>query len=220
MLVYGISGVGKTMLSATAPAPIVISAERGLLSLNRANQQKVFGKFVDVPVIQATTLADFEEAFRLVATDARFKSFETIVLDSISEIAEKILIGCKESNRDGRAAYGEMQDQVLDLIRRFRDLPGKHVVLLAKLESGFVEAEGANLLIPSMPGKQLTKDLPYFFDEVLALHQIKNPDGRKFRTLRAQSDLVYFSKDRSGSLDELNPPDISAIINKIRNQTP
>ena len=33
MMVYGASGVGKTRLTTTCPNPIIISAEKGLLSL-------------------------------------------------------------------------------------------------------------------------------------------------------------------------------------------
>ena len=40
-VVYGFSGVGKTVLCSTAPKPIVLSAESGLLSLSK----------VDIPYI-------------------------------------------------------------------------------------------------------------------------------------------------------------------------
>lgn len=43
-IVYGRAGIGKTMLVATAPAPFLISAESGLLSLREQNITKVFGE--------------------------------------------------------------------------------------------------------------------------------------------------------------------------------
>ena len=45
-LVYGESGVGKTVLCSTAPDPIIISAESGLLSLRKK----------DIPVIEINSL--------------------------------------------------------------------------------------------------------------------------------------------------------------------
>ncbi len=41
-LIYGESGVGKTWLCQTAPKPVIISAEKGLLTL----------KHVNIPVIE------------------------------------------------------------------------------------------------------------------------------------------------------------------------
>jgi Cdc6-like AAA superfamily ATPase len=52
-LVYGRAGVGKTMLTATAPKPLLISAEAGLLSL----------RHVSVPVKIVHTLTDIYDVF-------------------------------------------------------------------------------------------------------------------------------------------------------------
>lgn len=42
-LVYGGSGTGKTVLSATLPTPVLISAEAGVLSLRKDNLERLFG---------------------------------------------------------------------------------------------------------------------------------------------------------------------------------
>ena len=51
VLVYGKAGVGKTVLCATAPKPVIISAEAGLLSLQGA----------DIPVIEVKNIEDLVE---------------------------------------------------------------------------------------------------------------------------------------------------------------
>ena len=83
--------MGKTLLCATAPTPIIISAESGLLSLNKQNQQKILGKVVDIPVVTVTNYTELEEAYQWIVNDPHAQQFETICLDSISEIAEKVL---------------------------------------------------------------------------------------------------------------------------------
>jgi hypothetical protein len=69
-----------------------------------------------------------------------------------------------------------MNTTMQDLIRAFRDLPGKHVFMTAKLEKSGDEM-GRILYNPGMPGKSLTQGLPYFFDEVLALRVEKDAEG-------------------------------------------
>ena len=51
-----------------------------------------------------------------------------------SEIAEVVLSEERARTKDPRQAYGAMADQMQQLIRMFRDLPNKHVVMTSKLE--------------------------------------------------------------------------------------
>ena len=66
--------------------------------------------------------------------------------------------------------------RVHELIRAFRDLPGRHVYMSAKLEKSQDEM-GRVFYAPSMPGNKTGQQLPYFFDEVLALRVEKDADG-------------------------------------------
>jgi hypothetical protein len=107
-----------------------------------------------------------------------------------------------------------MQEQMADIIRAFRDLPGKHVYMSAKLEKSNDEM-GKMLYNPGMPGKILTQGLPYFFDEVLALRVERDGEGVTQRALMCDSDGLWLAKDRSGKLDGWEAPDLGAIIAKI-----
>ena len=118
------------------------------------------------------------------------------------------------SAEDGRAAYGEMNTTMQELIRAFRDLPGKHVYMSAKLEKSTDEM-GKMLYNPGMPGKSLTQGLPYFFDEVLALRVERDSEGVTQRALMCDSDGLWLAKDRSGKLESWEAPDLGAIITKI-----
>jgi phage nucleotide-binding protein len=204
MLVYGASGAGKTTSIATLPAPVILSAEGGLLSLAGA----------DIPFIEISSMADLMEAYTWLTSSAETSGFESVALDSISEIAEVCLNTEKKATKDPRQAYGAMQEQMTDLIRAFRDLPGKHVLMTAKVEKSQDEM-GRMLYAPSMPGQKLGQQLPYFFDEVLALRVERDADGNTQRAFMCDSDGMWTAKDRSGRLEFWEAPNLNDIITKI-----
>ena len=204
LLAYGAAGAGKTSLIATLPNPVVLSAEGGLLSIQGA----------DLPFVEIKDMASLKEAYNWLADSAESKDFESVAIDSISEIAEVVLSYEKKATKDPRAAYGNMQEQMADIIRLFRDLPNRHVYMSAKLEKTSDEM-GRILYAPSMPGNKTGQSLPYFFDEVLALRIEKSEDGQSHRALMCDSDGLWLAKDRSGKLDQWEAPDLGLIINKI-----
>ena len=200
VLVYGQAGSGKTSLAKTLPKPVVLSAEDGLLSLKDDN----------IPFIEIKSIGDLHEAYSWLSES---DEFESVVLDSISEIAEVVLAHEKKVNKDGRAAYGEMDVQLSEIIRAFRDL-NMHVLMTAKLEKQQDEM-GRMLYFPSLPGNKTAQKLPYFFDEVLALRIEKDEEGKTQRALMCDSDGLWLAKDRSGKLEAWETPDLGEIIAKI-----
>lgn len=206
IVVYGHAGSGKTSLIKTLPKPLIISAEGGLLSLSGT----------DIPYIEISTYADLTEAYQYCVSEEA-NQFESIAIDSISEIAEVILSHEKQINKDGRAAYGEMANQVMSLMRSFRDISGKNIYFSAKCEKQQDEA-GRMLYSPSMPGSKLGQSIPYLVDEVLALRTEKDQEGITQRALMCESDGLWQAKDRSGKLSPWEAPDLGEIIKKIGGQ--
>ena len=204
VLCYGAAGAGKTSLIKTLPNPIVLSAEGGLLSIQDA----------DLPYIEITDMATLQEAYKWLTESADASGFQSVALDSISEIAEVVLNAEKKATKDPRQAYGAMQEQMADIIRSFRDLPGRHVYMSAKLEKTQDEM-GRVLYAPSMPGNKTGQALPYYFDLVLALRVEKDAEGNTQRALMCDSDGLWLAKDRSGKLAAWEAPDLGAIIAKI-----
>lgn len=203
LLVYGQAGAGKTSLIPSMPNPVVLSAEGGLLSIREA----------DVPYIEITSLESLYEAYEWVSGPDG-QQFDSVCLDSISEVAEVVLAHELKTNKDGRAAYGELNSKMASLIRAFRDLPGKHVLMTAKLEKSQDEM-GRILYSPSMPGKSLTQQLPYFFDFCFPLRVERDADGNTQRAMMTDSDGLWLAKSRSHHLDQWEAPDLGAIIRKI-----
>ncbi len=205
VLVYGQAGAGKTVLASTAPAPFLISAEGGELSLRN----------VQMPMAKVTTVDDLRDIYAWCEQSQEAKQFQTICIDSLSEIAEVVLNNAKRQVKDPRQAYGELIEKMETTIRMFRDLPGRNVYMSAKMEPTKDELTGVVKYGPAMPGKQLAVKLPYFFDQVCRLGINKAPSGESYRFLQTQPDMQYEAKDRSGALASVERPDLGYIFRKI-----
>ena len=210
-VVYGESGVGKTVLCSTAPSPFIISAEQGLLSLQS----------LDVPYVEALSIKQIGEIYNFLRSDSEeAKQFETICIDSLSEMTSVCLLEIKrdmiaesQSGKiDARQSYGKLAESVGTMIRRFRDMKDKNVIFVAKQKRVEDDDAGTSSFQPFLPGKVLPFDLPYLVDEVFCMRMARD----KTRYLQTSMERKYVAKDRSGKLDPEERPDLSQIFNKIR----
>lgn len=69
---------------------------------------------------------------------------------------------------------------------------------------------------PSLPGKIVTQNISYLFDEVLALRVNVDDEGRPVRYFQCQRDNQYDCKDRSGVLGLNEPANLNHVWTKIR----
>lgn len=210
-LVYGKSGIGKTKLMATAPKPIILSAEAGLLSLAD----------MDIPVIEIkkeSAVQDIYEAKELLMDPDKSKDYDTICLDSITEIGETLLTALKKDNKDPRKAYGDLADVLGTLIRDFRDIKGKNVVFSAKQVRITDDDTGLTSYFAAMPGKTMLNGLPFFFDEVMYMTLAQDEEGISYRVLKTQPEFSHDAKDRSGKLNFIEEPNLTKIFNKIKGE--
>jgi hypothetical protein len=206
ILLYGRSGVGKTRLSASAPAPVIFSAESGLLSLRQNN----------LPYSQINSYQDLVDAYYWSVQSQEAQQFGTVVLDSISEIAEVILKDARKNHKDPRKAYGDVLDQTINMVRLFRDIPYKNVVIIAKEEWQKDEQTGIMQYGPMFPGSKLGPQMPYFFDEVFRYIVGTDPTTKQeWAALQTRADMQSVAKDRSGVLQPYELPDLGSIINRI-----
>lgn len=216
ILVYGKAGHGKTTLCKTCPRPFIISAESGLLSLAGS----------DIPVAEIDSIQDLRSMYLWATQSPEVNNFDTICLDSLTEMAEKLLNAAKKTVKDPRQAYGQLIEEMTDLIRAFRDIKGRHIYFSAKQEFTKDDVTGVTNYGPAMPGNKLGQQLPYFFDEVFCLNIGKgvptaaHPTGEPFRYLQTAPDFQYSAKDRSGMLDPMEPPDIGHIFRKMLQHPP
>lgn len=209
ILVYGGAGVGKTTLIASLRGKmLILSAEAGLLSLAGAD--------IDADVVEVTSI----EALRAIYAELRAgdHGYDWVVLDSVSEIAEVVLSAEKSKSKDPRAAYGALSEEMVKIMRAFRDLTCG-VYFSAKLASTKDETTGRVSHSIGMPGAKLGEALPYLFDEVFRLVVIDEDDGQggkvASRYLLTATDGKSVAKDRSGKLDAYEPADLGAVVEKI-----
>ena len=205
VLVYGRAGRGKTRLCATCPNPIVFSAESGLLSLAQ----------FDLPYAEIKTVGDLREYYTWARSSHEARQFQTICIDSITDVAETLLASVKTGKKDPRQAYGEMIDQMTQVVKDFRDLPGKNVYMSAKQER--VQDGTTNVLMngPSMPGKKMGEAMPYFPDEVFKIDINDGPP--RYHFLQCQPDFANEAKDRSGILGAVEEPHLGKLFDRIAN---
>lgn len=204
VLVYGASGSGKTRLNMTLKNNVILSAESGLASLSD----------YEIPYLEVKSIEDLYEYYQWVTESEEAKGFESVSIDSISEIAEVVLNSEKKKVTDARQAYGATQEKLTDLIRAFRDISGKNIYMSAKVEKA-TDEQGRLLYYPSMPGNKLTQAIPFFFDMVFAMRVEKDEEGITQRFLQTESDGLWLAKARTEKLEAYELPDLGAIIEKL-----
>lgn len=204
-LVYGGPGAGKTQLITTLPKPIIISAESGLMTLNKSR----------LPFLGVSTFADFREAVNLIANSPQYSSFESIALDSFSEIAEITLKEMKACNKDPRMSYFTMQEMMVDILRMFRNM-NKNVYFTLK-EEQILLSDNSIHYRPSMPGKVLPCEIQYYFDNCFRMVKQLDHSGKWIRCLQTDGLPNASAKNRAnGALDMFEICDLGAIINKMQ----
>jgi hypothetical protein len=216
VLVVGKPGIGKTSLLRTIPpeeSVCTLSAESGLLSVrDMIRNGQVQGVVID-------SFETFEECFGYLKNDQSWKDeYKWVFVDSLTEIGELCFKHAKSLHPSGKKetyniwnTYGE---KFIDIIKGFRDLTDYNVVLTA-LETFDFNENKERFIYPSIPWKELQKKLPGYFDEVMYMTFIVDEKGNYQRVFYTQPYDNYPSKDRSGALDLLEPPDLANIKAKI-----
>lgn len=210
ILIHGQAGSGKTVFCATGGVPtLIISAEAGLLSIKDAPE------YIETTVIN--NIDDLENLAQEFANENPIlDKYKWICLDSVSEIAEKVLSAEKEINKDARQAYGNLSDRMFKIIKFFRDLENRNVVMTCKQERRVDDDNGIASYVPFLPGKQLTQGIAYLFDEVFAIRVEKDEEtGEPYHILQCHKDRKYEAKDRSGELDVFEQPSLKRVAAKI-----
>lgn len=197
-VVYGPSGAGKTFFGSTAPKPIFASAEGGLLSISDKKPEYA----------EIKSLKDLMDLLHWLKTQPH--DYETVVIDSITEINELIKEGIKQ--RTGKAMqiqdWGELAEKVIGILRGFRDLP-MHVIFVAQ-ESYDKDDQAVIRVTPDLNGKAADR-ICYFMDIVAYLYMDK--DGT--RKILAKESAKYPTKARRIEIEPYEI-DFSEWVEKAR----
>lgn len=218
-LVYGESGIGKTMLAATCAKSAVISIEPGIISLRNKNIERVFGKAKDSinygpQVLEVASLEAVREAIDW-AVSSESDAFDTIIVDSLSEYGQMLLLDATAKLVDGRQIYGDIQTKILKFINLIKKASGKNFVVLAHARWYPSNDNEPEMCGPALPGKQLGRSLVYEFDEVFQMKLATDKKGVEKRCFKTFIDSYGYAKDRSGTLRPIEIAHLDTIFKKI-----
>ena len=204
-LVYGPPGAGKTPIINTAPRPVMIACETGLLSMKGST----------VPCAMATTPETIADFFQWLLTSHEAKNYDTICLDSGSQMCQILLNRelsgkSKSGNKvDGKAAYGAMANKAMEYFNQLYFMAEKHVYIICKCD------ETEPVKKPYFPGQMLNAEVPYLYDEVLYLSLVNIQGVGEVQAMRTKTSYDVLARDRSGNLAEFEPPHLTNLFNKI-----
>ena len=205
-LVYGAPGTGKTPIINTAPRPVLMACEPGLLSMKGST----------VPTYLAPVGKQIDEFFEWLKSSNEARNFDTVCVDSLSEMSSIYLreaLSSKSSagnKAHGQAAYGAMAEKMLPHLNLLFHMQQKHTYLICKSE--ITESGQAR---PSFPGKYLPVYVPHLYDIImqLAVHNIPGYGQQKAFRTTASYDAI--ARDRSGNLAEFEQCNLTALFNKV-----
>lgn len=204
-VVYGPPGSGKTPISNTAPRPVILVSEPGVLSVRTSI----------IPAWGGTSPKLIDEFFDWFFGSNERRNFDTLIWDSVSYGAETYLqaefAGTSKAGNavHGEKAYGNMLKNVMRHLRRLFFAENCHTYLICQ------QGIGSNgNVYPGFPGRALEKEVPHLFDEILHLGLKNVPGYGLVPAFQTQSTFDILARDRSGKLAMFEPPDLAGLFAK------
>ena len=199
MLVYGDSGVGKTVFAGSGREngkhDLIIDVEGGTLSAARSNSQA-----------NAISATDYDTFVSIVeAIEKEPDRFEWVVVDSLTKLQDviwnKILeeAVAKSPSRSPYKRelqeYGEAQSRLKDLVERLKNSEAN--VLFITLADTEVDEDGNTVRVPAVHGSngKVQAWVSAQMDVVAYLRVLSNNDG-SFRAIHFNKTPEFYAKDR------------------------
>lgn len=202
-LAHGPPGSGKTPLIKTAPRPVLCATEPGLLSLRGSN----------VPCWEAFDANKMDEFWEWISSSNEAKNYDTICIDSISQMALLYLQRAQNNNKHGLAAYGQMARDTLKITEGLYFMKYKHVYLTCMQEIKDVGG-GTMYRRPYFPGNEVNVQIPHRYDEILHVDKVRLPRIGETNAIETGGNISARCRDRSGMLNQFEPCDLTALFNK------
>jgi hypothetical protein len=197
VLVYGESGTGKSRLASTFPAAIFADMDHGLSSVT---------EHIDTVRINENEFRKLETMYQYLKNGEH--NYRTVVLDTLNEMQRFAMGATVEEFQAVRRAYndlpsqsdyGKMLHDMIELTRKFIDLPMR-VVLLAQVISRQFDTD---TLQPQLIGKNTSREICRKMDVIGYIYKSEkdNPDypGKKLSEICFDA-AEYVTKDRSFKL--------------------
>lgn len=201
-LVYGTSGTGKTTFGSTAPKVLFASSEDGLLSVAEKG----------VEYAQIKSYKDLIDLLAFLIKGGH--GYETIVIDSITEINEIIKeeIETRTKRLMQLQDWGEVQKKIKNTFRSFKSLP-MHVLFIAQ-EKVIHDEDKIEKIVPGLNGKAATT---IAYDVDIVGYLMIDKAGK--RIMMTDPNKRLLTKDRSNKIGNATKIDFSEwvdLISKIK----
>lgn len=240
--IYGPAKIGKTSLLWSLPAEqtLVFDFEAGLLSVQGHPVDSVPVRSWEMardlacwiggpnPAMrpeQPYSQAHFEHVKGRFGDTAQLDKYSILFVDSTTVAAQLCLqwaqgqpeaVSDRTGKPDLRGAYGLLKRELIGWATQLHHVGGKDVFLVGGL-SEETDDFGRKQWLPLIDGK--AKDvLPYVFDEILTMAELKAEDGTPFRAFVCHriNQWGFPAGDRSGRLDCVEEPHLGRLMEKIR----
>ena len=243
ILIVGPSGVGKTSLLRTLSAQmlattLLVDIECGDLAVRDLPVASVrprkwedcrdlacaLGGFNPaLPATAAYSEAHFNEVMKNSEL-ARLASYTILFVDSLTQAARLCFTWAEQQpeaitdrgRKDLRAIYGVHARSMLAWLNQLRHARGRNVIFVAVLEKHVDDLNIATWQ-PQIEGGKTGRELPAIVDEIVTMASIDFGDRKPVRAFVCTNpnEWGYPAKDRSGRLNQLEPPSLGALIEKL-----
>lgn len=198
-VLYGPAGSGKTPILNTAPRPVLLATEPGLLSMRHST----------IPTWLAPDTKKIDEFFNWFFNSGEAKAFDTLGIDSSSQMCDIALQEAKKQSSHGLQQYGKMADYIEPYMRRLYFMPEKHMYMIAKEEISDI-----GFRRPYYPGKQLPTNIPHLYDVIVRVAKVPIPSVGERTAFQCNGSIDILARNRTGDLETYEPPDFSALVKK------
>lgn len=241
MLVYGSSGVGKTVFGSTvlevpeASPAIWIDFENRLGSIhskvNNVTLENI-GKPVagKIDVLRVKNIEDLQLVYNKLFAMGDKSPYKTIILDSLTEV-NNLFMRRVTSSRDAsmrnlnlealsnlqidRGVYYKVQRMLMEFLSGLRDLEQYHILVTALPQEAEDAITGIEMIQPSLTGK--LREYVRAAQDVVAYYSVEN--GKRIMRFQPKGRIVAKDATEGGKLgDVMENPTMEKIFQCLKSQ--